>query len=148
MSNVLVIIYPYQELNLLYNLNIEDSDLMDEDHVIINNLNNIDLTVPKLCNHTTNECTCVPILNIHSDSDISIIIPNYIKNNIQIVTIISYNMIYKNRLKNIINNINNNITILQLNNQKYIYDILKSYSIINNITINESVKEIIINTSS
>jgi hypothetical protein len=148
MNNVLVIIYPYRELNLLYNLNIEESDLIDEDDVIANDLHNISLSIPKLCNHITNECECVPILNIHRDSDISLIIPNYIKNNIQTIMIISYDMIYKNQLKNIINNINNNISILQLNNQKYIYDILKIFSIINNITINESVKEIIIKPTS
>lgn len=146
MNNVLVIIYPYRELDLVYTFNLDESEFLEEDNVIINELKNIDITTPLLCNHI-DECDCVLILNIYENSNINVIL-DYIDNNIQNIIIVSYNTVYKTLIKQIINNVNNNISILQLFDHKYIYDILKSFTIINNITISDTVKEIIIEASS
>lgn len=147
MNNILIIIYPYQELNLLYNLNIDNDDLLEEDNVIMNELKNINTTVPRLCNHDIDVCECIPILNVYYGVDLNNL-NKYINNTIQYILIVSYDASCKIQLKDLINNINNNISILKLSNQKYAFDIFKIFLINNNIIIGDSVKEIIIKPTS
>jgi hypothetical protein len=146
MNNVIVIIYPYKNFNIMTDMIIDDDDICETDDIIVDYIKKITLTKFSKCNHEE-DCECTKVFNIKDEDSFNDIMKSYLKIS-SVLLLISWDKKIKSKVIELIQQHNPTITHIMLSEQCYAYPALKEICESNSIKLNTSLKEIIASSQS